>query len=170
LRQSAVDWTRVDGGMTVDLFGVAVTGTAAWVVGDAGAAYRLRGSAWSTTPTGTHATLRAVVAPTPDTAIAAGDAGTLLRWAGGPWTAVDAGTSGPLRSAALIGGATWVVGDRGTAIELLGDAVRHVDLGTTCTLRAVFPEGASVWIVGSDGVRGEAWRIAPNGTEHWGTC
>jgi hypothetical protein len=170
LRQTAVDWGSVQSGISADLYGVAASERTAWVVGAGGAAYRLAGSTWSTSATGTTSTLRSVVAPSPDTAIAAGDGGTLLRWTSAAWTPLPSGTSGALRSAALVGASVWVVGDAGTALALEGTEVRRVDLGTKCTLRAVFSEGSAVWVIGSDDLRGAAWRVTPNGVDRWGSC
>lgn len=177
LRQTAYDWTPIGGGIVEDLFGVAASGSAIWLVGAHGAAYRPVSSGWERVPTGTDATLRAVAIPAQGTAIAAGDGGTLLRWDGGAWSALESGTTSDLRAAAAVGEGVWVVGDRGTLLAVVGTDVRRVDLATSCTLRAVFLQGAgrpptSVWVVGSDGLRGGAWRlpVEGGGMERWGSC
>ena len=175
--QGELGWRLVPAGATEDLHGVVVPATRvvrpgraqAWAVGAGGATYRLVGTGWERVPAGTG-TLRAVVQQD-DVALAVGDRGTIVRFIDGTWTALAAGTDADLRAITFVGAAmAWIVGDRGTVIELSGDSVRRVDLGTTCTLRAVFAQGSAVWVVGSDGVRGGAWRVAPAGTDRWGTC
>ncbi len=170
LRQTAADWIPIDAGIPVDLYGVAVKGSSGWLVGERGAVYRIDGSATRTSASGTTVALRTVVIPSAGAAIAAGDDGTLLRWAGSSWVRVTANASGPLRAAVVSGQTAWVVGDAGTVLVVQGDEIRRVDLATTCTLRAAFSQGSLVWIVGSDGLAGSAWRIAPSGTDKWGSC
>lgn len=176
--QGELGWRLVPTGATEDLRGVVVSaGRAvrpgrplAWIVGAGGASYRLTETGWGRVDSGTTATLRAVLQQG-DVALAAGDRGAILRMTEDRWTPVASGTEADLRAAAVVGATTaWIVGDKGTVIELSGDSVRRVDLGTACTLRAVFTQGSAVWVVGSDGVRGGAWRVAPTGTDRWGTC
>lgn len=169
LRQTALDWTPIGSGITEDLFAVAASPTGVWVVGKAGIAYRLTPSGWVVVPIPMVATLYAV-AISADTAVIAGERGVVARWTGSAWSEVRTDVRATLRAAAVVGAATWIVGDGGTVLELLGDRVRRIELGTSCTLRAVFPQGSAVWVVGSDGVRGGAWRVAPTGTDRWGTC
>jgi hypothetical protein len=178
LRQDALGWSAMATGATEDLHGVfiAVQGLVrpgraqAWIVGAGGASHRLIETGWERVPTGTTATLRAVLQEG-DAALAVGDGGTILRSAGARWSAVPSGTDMTLRAVAIVGPTTaWIVGDRGTVLELSGDQVRRIDLGTACTLRAVFLQDAAIWIVGSDGTRGAAWRIEPTGTKSWGSC
>lgn len=178
VEQGDLGWRAVPSGATEDLFGVAISrsaaGTTGWVVGSGGAAYRFADGRWQKVETGTTATLRAVV-QVGDAAVAVGDGGAVLLWRGAKWERISGG-SNALRAATAVGSAVWIVGDRGTVMELSrvteqdGRAVRMVDLGTACTLRVVFTEGASVWIVGSDGTRGGAWRIVSGRTDRWGAC
>ncbi len=175
--QGELGWRVVPTGATEDLRGVAVLAgrgapparAQAWVVGAGGASYRLTGAGWGRIDSGTVATLRAVLQQG-EVTLAAGDGGAILRMTEDRWTPVASGTDVDLRAAAVVGATAWIVGDRGTVIEISGDGARRVDLGTTCTLRAVFTQGSAVWVVGSDGVRGGAWRVAPAGTDRWGTC
>lgn len=178
VEQSDLGWRSVPVGATEDLYGVAISRSASavtgWTVGAGGAAYRFVEGRWERTDTGTTVALRAVV-QLGDAAIAVGDGGTVLLWRDAKWERVP-GASGTLRAASVVGATTvWTVGDDGTAMEWSrvteqARVVRTIALGTACTLRAVFSEGPAVWIVGSDGTRGGAWRIAPGGTERWGTC
>ena len=170
IQQSAVGWTPINGDITDELWGVAVSGPTVWIVGENGMTYRNATAGWDPRPSGLHVTLRAVAAPSLDSAIAVGDGGTLLRWTAAGWTRATTDTTGTLRAAAVVGAATWVVGDGGVVLEVLGDRTRRIDLGTTCPLRAVFPQGSSVWVVGSDGTHGGAWRVTPTGIDHWGSC
>lgn len=178
VEQGDLGWRAVTAGVTEDLYGVAigrtVAGVTGWVVGGGGGAYRFAEGTWRKVESGATATLRAVV-EIGDVAYAVGDGG-IVRWRGQGWEPVR-GAPGSLRAAAVVGASTvWAVGERGTVVEVSratepgGGAVRTIDLGTACTLRAVFAEGPAVWIVGSDGTRGGAWRIAPTGTDRWGTC
>lgn len=170
LLQSPEGWTPIGGTLTDELFGVGAAGSMIWLVGAEGVTYRNTASGWDPRPSGTRATLRAVVVPSLDTAIAIGDDGALVRWTAAGWTAVKTETTTTLRAAAVIGAATWVVGDGGIALEILGERIRRIDLGTTCPLRAVFPQGSAVWVVGSDGTNGAAWRVTSSGIDRWGTC
>lgn len=176
--QGELGWRLVPAGATADLRGVVLPAmrvvrpgrAQAWIVGAGGASHRLVETGWEKVETGTAVTLRAVVQQG-DVALAVGDRGTVLRSIDGGWAPVPSGTEADLRAVAVVGAtAMWIVGDRGTVIELQGESARRVDIGTTCTLRAVFADGSAVWVVGSDGVRGGAWRIAPTGTDRWGTC
>lgn len=176
--QGELGWRLVPTGATEDLRGVFVAATRvvrpgiaqAWTIGAGGASYRLVESRWEKVQTPTTVTLRAVTQQS-EVAIAIGDRGTILRFIDGKWTSLTSGTEADLRAIAIVGATTaWVVGDNGTVLELSGETVRRVEIGTTCTLRAVFAEGSAVWVVGSDGVRGGAWRVAPTGTDRWGTC
>lgn len=182
VRQGQLDWASVGPATEQqDLFGIAVegdpfaptAGARLWTVGTGGMTLRLTGT-WSSIGAGdaaTAATLRGVAIGLRG-AIAVGDRGRVFRYVETRgWASVDVGTDVDLRAVSVVAAdAAWIVGDRGTVIELLGDAIRRIDLGTTCTLRAVFPQGSAVWIVGSDGLRGGAWRVAPEGTDRWGTC
>jgi len=179
LLQSPAGWRRFGADLVVgDLRGVAVAiqrlvrpGRAqAWIVGAGGVTYRLIETGWEAVPSGTTATLRAVLIQS-DAALAAGDGGTILRFLDGAWKPLPSGTDATIRAVTLVGPMTaWFVGDRGTVVEVSGDDVHRVDIGTTCTLRAVFTQDGATWIVGSDGIRGGAWRISPSGTSNWGSC
>lgn len=184
IEQGDLGWRSVPAGVTRDLHGVAVTpsasGATGWVVGGEGAAYRFADGRWDRVDTGTRATLRAV-AQTADLTVAVGDEAHVLRYAAGEWRTILSDPQRPgaigrisLRAVAVVGRSLWAVGDRGFVIEIRvtasGHDLRPVDLGTACTLRSVFTEGSAVWVVGSDGTRGGAWRIAPGGTDRWGTC
>ena len=170
VRQTAAGWFPHAVGLEEDLEGVVAFGPwSAWVVGAGGATYRLEESGWRTVPSGTRATLRAVVGPRIDAVIAVGDEGTILRYRG-RWEPLPARTSVTLRAAAVAGATTWIVGDRGTVLRLDPEGDATVDLGTTCTLRSVFAQGETVWIVGSDATHAAVWRIAGGATRHWGAC
>ncbi|MBI2325045.1 MAG: hypothetical protein HYU87_08815, partial [Chloroflexi bacterium] len=178
-QQGDLGWRLLETGVTEDLLGIAfkdprplVTFPLAWIVGAGGASYRLVETGWERVATGTTATLRDVVLDSGG-ALAVGDRGTILRYldVDRGWKPIASGTEVALQALAIVGGSTaWIVGEKGTVIEVAGEAVRRVDLGTACTLRAVFTQGSAVWVVGSDGVRGGAWRVAPTGTERWGSC
>jgi hypothetical protein len=174
-RQTAAGWDRFAAGIDEDLYGVAgFAGGSAWMVGAAGATYRLEkvgaDVGWKPYDAGTTSSLRTIAATAPNEAIAAGDDGVLLRF-DGSWRPLESGVKEELRAAARLGSTTYVVGDAGTALAVEGNSVRPLaNITTTCAIRAVFTHGNEIWFVGSGGTLAGVWRQTPDRTDHWGTC
>jgi hypothetical protein len=174
-RQTAAGWDPYADGITDDLYGVVgFTGGSAWMVGAAGASYRLEkvgGTVgWKPYDTGTKVSLRTIAATSPTEAIAAGDDGVILRF-DGRWHQLESGVTQELRSSVRVGPLTYVVGDSGTALVVEGNAVRPVaNLNTTCSLRSVFAHGSEVWFAGYDGTLAGVWRQSGGRIDRWGTC
>jgi len=174
-RQGGGTWGIYATGIDQDLFAVIAFGPlSAWVVGAAGAAYRLEPAGWRPVETGVTSTLRSVAGTSVDDAVAVGDDGVVLVW-DGRWMPLPDVPKVSYRAVLRAGAVTYAAGDGGTLISFSNTRsttsdVRRVDLGTTCTLRSLFSRGDEVWVVGSDGGRAAVWRVRSNGVFHWGEC
>lgn len=138
-----------------ELYGVHLLSAAdGWSVGEAGAAYRWNGAAWSKVATPRTDLLRDVHLLTASDGWAVGAAGAILRWNGSTWTDYTAAAiSQELRSVAMASAVDgWAVGDGGVILRWNGSAWQKVVGPATSKLESVAltpgSGGLDGWAVG----------------------
>ena len=108
----------MDSGTGAHLRAVALSGSSAWAVGDAGTLLRSTdgGASWTSVATGATGTLRAVRFRDASAGWAVGDGGTVLYSANGgaSWTLLNTGNGQNLSDLSVTGAeAAWAVGGNG---------------------------------------------------------
>lgn len=136
-----------------DLLGLALRGDTVWVVGEAGALYRLREGVLTEETSGTEATLRAVGGCARGDLYAVGDEGRLLRRRrDGRWEILDSTYREPWAAIGCDRERAVAVSLRGGVLLLSGKRSVRLDSGTDRSLHGVgWGPGADTWIVGDGG-------------------
>jgi hypothetical protein len=135
------DWTSVWASST----------NSAYIVGAQGGISHFDGTAWSSMPSGTEATLRDLWGSSETNVFAVGDDGTICRYDGSAWSLMPSGTTNSLKSAwGSSAEAVFAVGDNGTILFFDG---AHWNTMASPTEKAL----TDIW----GGSFGDVWAVGP---------